>query len=133
MGQAAQLRSGRRGWRARADDGGAPAQEPKLDDVRLRMGGAAASARLSRRDAGCRPGLDPAGASEELRRGAAEAAAVPGAEGGVLPLGLRAKRIRAARLVDRSRKGARRAAAAARRLALPPALESAVPHDARAS
>ena len=131
--QGPRLRPRARARLARADDDRAPARHPELDDVRLRVGVAPAPARLPRRDAGRRARGDPARAAQDLRRRAAEAAAVPGAEGGVLPLGLRAERVGADRLVDRPGPRARRAAAAARRLALPPALESALPDDARAS
>ena len=92
----------------------------------------AAPARLPRGDARRRARLDPARAPREVRRRPAQAPAVPGAEGGVLPLGLRARPDGAPRLVHRPRARPRRAAPAARRLALPPALESALPADARA-
>ena len=62
-----------------------------------------------------------------LRRAAAEARAVPGAEGGVLPRRLRARPLAARALRRRPGARARRAAAAARRVALPPALEPALP------
>ena len=68
-----------------------PARDPERDHVRLRVGLAPAPARLPRRDEGRRPGGDPARAAEALRRGAAEAAPLPGAEGGVLPRRLRAR------------------------------------------
>ncbi len=97
------------------------------------MGVAAAPTRLPCGNAGRRSGFDPARAAQELRRGAAEAAAVPGPEGGVLPLGFRARRHCAGRLVDRSRKGARRAATPTRRVAVPPAFEPALSDDTRAS
>src|SRR6476646_6250799 len=133
MGKATRLRSRTRARVARADDDRAPARDPELDHLRLRMGVAAASTRLPRGNAGRRSGLDPARAAQELRRGAAEAAAVPGPEGGVLPLGFRARRRRPRRLVDRSREGACRAAAPTRRFALPPTFEPALSDDARAS
>ena len=91
LGEGPRLRRRARARVARADDHGAPARHPELDDLRLRVGLAAAPARLPRRDEGRRPGLDPGRAARPLRRRAAEAAAVPGAEGGVLPLGLRAR------------------------------------------
>src|ERR1700676_5110408 len=96
------------------------------------MGLAAAPARLPGGDEGSRPGLDPGRAAGQLRHRAAEAPAVPRAEGGVLPRRLRARRGRARRLGDRSGADARGAAAAARRVALPPAFEPALPADAAA-
>ena len=86
---------------------------PSCDDVRLRVRVAAAPARLPRGDTRRRPGLDPARAPEALRRDAAEAAAVRGAEGGVLPRGLRAGPLGARGLVDRPGARARRAPPAA--------------------
>ena len=81
-----------------------PARHPERDDVRLRVGVAPAPARLPRRDEGRRPRGDPARAAEALRRGAAEAAPLPGSEGGVLPRRLRARPELPARLgVDPAR------------------------------
>src|SRR5581483_3427097 len=62
---------------------------------------------------------------------AAEAAAVRGPEGGVLPRRLRAGPVGARAVRARPGPRARRAAAAARRLAVPPAPEPALPADAR--
>ena len=62
------LRPRARARLARADDHGAPARDPELDHVRLRVGLAAAPARLPRRDEGRRPRLDPARAARALRR-----------------------------------------------------------------
>ena len=70
----ARLRHRARPRLARADDHGAPARDPERDDVRLRVGVAAAPARLPRRDEGRRARLDPGRAARPLRRGAAEAA-----------------------------------------------------------
>ena len=104
LGEGTRLRPRARARLARADDDGAPPRHPELDDLRLRVGVAAAPARLPRGDARRRARLDPARAARDLRREAAEAAAVPGAEGGVLPLGLRARPL-----------GARRTGASTRR------------------
>ncbi len=132
LGEAPRLRR-RAGARiARADDHSPPARDPELDDLRLRVRLAAARARLPRSDEGRRPGVDPARAPRPLRRTAPEAARVPRAEGGVLPLGLRPRPEGARRVAARPGAHARRAPAAARRLALPPALESALPADAAA-
>ena len=89
--QGPRLRRRARARLARADDHGAPARDPELDHLRLRVGLAAAPARLPGGDEGRRPGLDPGRAARPLRRRAAEAPPVPGAEGGVLPLRLRAR------------------------------------------
>ena len=68
LGEAARLRSRARPRLARADDDRAPARHPERDDVRLRVGVAAAPARLPRRDARRRPRLDPAGAPRAVQR-----------------------------------------------------------------
>src|SRR2546423_315000 len=77
------------------------------------------------------PGRDPARPTRPLRRRAPEASPVPGAQGGVLPLRLRARPGGARALADRAGARARRAAPAAGRLALPPALQPALPADGR--
>ena len=116
---------------ARADDDRPPARHPELDDVRLRVRDDPASARLPRGDEGRRAGHDPARAPRALRRAPTEARAVPGPQGGVLPLRLRARPLAARPLRRRPGARARRPAPAARRLALPPPLEPALPDDAR--
>ena len=110
----------------------AAARDPERDHLRLRVRVAAASARLPRCDAGRRAGGDPARAAGALRRAAAEARPVPGPEGGVLPRRLRARPRRARAVRARPGEDARRRAHAAGRLALPPALEPALPAGARA-
>ena len=87
---------------------------------------------------GCRPGAardharhDPARAPAPLRRRPGEARPVPGPEGGVLPRRLRARRRRARPARARPREGDRGRAPAARRVALPPQVEPAVPAGAR--
>ena len=95
---------------------------------------AAAPARLPRGDEGRRPRRDPARAARAATaRGRRSSLAVPGPEGGVLPRGLRARpgRCSSAFGVDPARMLVV-AAPAAGRLALPPALEPALPADARA-
>ena len=133
MGEGARLRPRARPRLARADDDRPAARNPERDDLRLRVGLAPAPTRLPGGDACRRPRRDPARPAREVHRRAAQAPPVPWTEGGVLPVGLRARPVRTHRLVDRRRARARRAASAARRLALPPAFESAVPADARAS
>ena len=76
LGGAARLRSRARARLARADDDGAPARHPQLDDVRLRVGVAPAPARMPCGHARRRPGGDPARAARPLPRDATEAAAV---------------------------------------------------------
>ena len=115
---------------ARADHDRAAARHPELDDVRLRVGVAPAPARLPRSDAGRRPGGDPAQAARVVRRRPAEARPVRGAEGGVLPLRLRSRSGGCGGARRRPGPDARGAASSARRLAVPPALESALPADA---
>ena len=78
------------------------------------------------------PDAIPAGPPRALRRRAAEARPVRGPEGGVLPRGLRAGPGRARAVRRRPVARARRAAPAARRVAVPPAVEPALPADARA-
>src|SRR5919202_4041127 len=80
-------------------------------------------------DARGRPGVDSAGAARRLRRAAAEARAVPRAQRGVLPGGLRAEPGRARPVRRRPRACARPPAAAAGRPALPSPLEPALPAD----
>src|SRR5207245_2403042 len=104
LGKATQMRARLKALRDWARDRGydlAPAGDPELDHVRLRVGLAAAPARLPRSDARRRPPVDPAGTPRPLRDHAAEAPAVPGPEGGVLPLGLRAGRVGSLRLGHR--------------------------------
>src|SRR5204863_2372989 len=116
---------------ARADDDGPPSRHPELDHVRLRVRVAPAPARLPRSDEGRRPRLDPSRAPRPLWRGAAEARPVSGPEGGVLPRRLRARPVRHRPVAGRPRAGAGRPAPTAGRLALPPALEPALPADDR--
>src|SRR5207302_4329777 len=111
---------------ARAHDDGAPAGNPELDDLRLRVRLAPASARVPRRYPCRRAGLDPARPPRPLRRRAAEAPPVPGSQGGVLPRRFRAGPPRPRAVADRPVARARRPASAARRLALPPACEPAL-------
>ena len=99
LGEGPRLRRRARARLPRADDHGAPARPPELDDVRLRVRDVPAPARLPRGDAGRRPRRDPARAAPALRRQAAEARPVPGPERGVLPRGLQARPV-AARAFD---------------------------------
>ena len=84
----------------RADDHGAPAGHPERDDARLRVRDAPAPSRRPRGDEGRRPRCDPGGAHGPLRRAPTEAPPVSGAQGGVLPVRLRAR-------PDRPRRAAR--------------------------
>src|SRR5207248_9849670 len=68
--------------------------------------------------------------SSAVRRDPAEATRVSRAERGVLPRRLRARPEHPRRIRDRSAAGARRTEAAARRVALPPPFEPALPADA---
>ena len=77
------------------------------------------------------PDAIPPDAAAAVRRRAAEARPVPGPEGGVLPERLRARPVAARALRRRPGARARRAAPAAGRVALPPALEPALSADAR--
>ena len=133
LGEGPRLRRRARARLPRADDHGAAARHPELDDVRLRVRDVPAPARLPRRDAGRRPRRDPARAARAVRRQAAEARPVPGPEGGVLPRRLHARPLAARGVRRRPGARARRPAPAARRVALPPPLEPALPADARAS
>ena len=72
-----------------------PAADPEHDDVRLRVGVAPAPRQLPARESRAGAGRDPGRAARALRREAAEAGPLPGAEGGVLPVGLRARPFRA--------------------------------------
>ena len=128
---AARVRHRARTRVARADDDGAPARNPERDDARLRVRDAAAPARHASGDEGGRAGVDPRGPARASGRATTEAAALPRAEGGVLPLRLRAGPDGARDSGCRPRPRARRPAAPAGRLALPPAFESALPADAR--
>ena len=111
MGARPRVRCRPGAWLTRVDHDRAAARHPVRDDVRLRVGVVAASARLPRGDARRRARLDPSRTARDLRREAAEASAVPRAEGGVLPLGLRAGPVGAHRLGTRRGARARRAAA----------------------
>ena len=71
----------------------AAAAHPVLDDVRLRVGDGAAHRQLPPRAGGRRARGDPAGAPGALRRDA-QAAPLPGPQGGVLPRRPRARRRR---------------------------------------
>src|SRR5205814_8208706 len=123
LGERTRLRRRARPRLPRADDHGAAPRHPELDDVRLRVRDVPAPARLPRCDAGRRPRRDPARAARAVRRQAAEARAVPGAEGGVLPRRLRARPLAARAVLDRPGARARRLEDAARRVALSPPLE----------
>ncbi len=70
-------------------------RDPEHDDVRLRVGDAPALRQLPAREPRARARRDPGRAARALRRAAAQARALPGAEGGVLPRRLRAGRARA--------------------------------------
>src|SRR5919197_593532 len=118
---------------ARTDRDRPPPRDPERDDVRLRVRLAPAPARLPRRHTRGRPGRDSTGTARALRRRAREARPLRGAEGGVLPRGLRAGPERARPVDDRSRADARRRTHASGRLALPPPLEPALPAGARAA
>src|SRR5713101_6886632 len=131
VGEGTRLRRRPRARLPRADADRAPARHPELDDVRLRVRDAPAPARLPRGDEGRRPRRDPGEAARAVRRAAAEARAVPGAQGGVLPLRLSARPLAARTIRCRVRPRARRVAPTTRRLALPPPLEPALPDDAR--
>ena len=79
VGARPRLRRRARARLARADDDRAPARHPELDHVRLRVGVAAAPARLPRRDAGRRPRLDPARAARAATaRGRRSCCSTPG-------------------------------------------------------
>ena len=132
LGQGTQLRRRARARLARADADRAPAADSERDDLRLRVRMAPAPARLPRGHARRRAGRNPARPAGPLRRAAAEASSVRRPEGGVLPRRLRAGPRRARSTRARRQPDARRPAPAARRLALPPTLESALPRDAAA-
>src|SRR4051794_22749123 len=127
VGPRARFRRRARPRLARADDLRAPARNPELDDLRLRVRDAATPDGLPRGDAGRGAGSHPSGPPAAVRRPPAEARAVPGPEGGVLPRGLRARPFAAGAIRRRPGSRARRLAAPARRVALSPALEPALP------
>ena len=129
--QGPRLRPRARARLPRADDHRAPAGHPERDDARLRVRDAPAPSRRPRGDEGRRPRSDPGGAHGPLRRAPAEAPPVPGAQGGVLPLRLRARPDRARRAARQPAANARRRAHAAGCLALPPAFEPVLPTAAR--
>src|SRR5581483_4275117 len=133
LGARSGVRPRARPWFARADVDGATAANPERDDLRLRVGVAPAPARLPRCDTRRRARMDPTRPTCTLRRRAAETPPVRWPEGGVLPRRLRARPGRARHVAERSCADARRPPAAARRLALPPALESTLPADAATS
>ena len=68
VGEAARVRSRARARLARADDDRSPPRHPERDDVRLRVGVAAAPARLPCGDPGRRAGLDPAPSASRATR-----------------------------------------------------------------
>ena len=122
----------RRGARLeRPADRRALAARPGRRPLRLRVGDVPAHDRLPARAAGDRARRDPAGATAPLRRRAAEAAPLPGAQGGVLPPRLRARP--GDPRAGRRRPGAhrRRAAHAADRGALPPRPQPGLRRSAR--
>ena len=131
VGTAARVRHRARTRIARADDDGAPTRSPECDDARLRVRDAATPARHASGDEGGRAGVDPRRPARASGRATTEAAALPRAEGGVLPLRLRAGPDGARDSGCRPRPCARRPSAPAGRLALPPAFESTLPADAR--
>ena len=108
------------------------ARHPRGQHARLRVRGHPAPDRLPARQAGDVPGLGPARAAAALRRRPREAVPLPGPEGGVLPLRLRARSrgARAALGLDTERVVVDRPPAA-RRLALPPQVEPALPQGPR--
>ena len=122
--------------RARLDrpaDGLPGSSRPQRDHVRLRVRSAPAWPQLPARPARADAGCDPGRSRGRLRRQAAQAGHIPGAEGGVLPGRLRARPGRAAsagtgRLPHRAG-----AAAAGRPGALSPVREPAVRRAARAA
>src|SRR5204862_7480280 len=124
------FRSRARARLARADDDGASARHLELDHIRLRVGLAPASARVSCGDEGGRARVDPRRPSRAVWRDPAEAAPVSRAEGGVLPRRLRARSGHPRRIRDRSAASARGLEAAPGRLARPPPLGPALPTDA---
>src|SRR5439155_15961669 len=79
-----------------------------------------------------RPGHHPAGAPAPLRRPGRQARSLPRAQGGVLPLRLPARPRRIARSRGRPRTGCRDRPPAARRVALSPQVQPAVPTGAPA-
>ena len=81
-----ELRPGAGTRLARADDHGQAPRHSQLHDVRLRVGLAPAPARLPGRHASGRARGDPARATRALRRPPTQAAALPRAQGGVLPV-----------------------------------------------
>ena len=109
------------------------AAHPRRQHVRLRVRGPAAQHRLPARAARDDARRDPARAARALRRRPGQARPVRGAEGGVLPVGLRAGpgRVRPPR--RRPREGGGDRAPAAGGLALPPQVQPAVPARARAA
>ncbi len=114
------LRRRRRARLERPADRRARARHPRRRHVRLRVGAAPAHRRLPALAPRARARRDPARAAAPLRRRRGEAASLPGAEGGVLPLRVRARSRRADR-ARRRRLAARRGRAhAARARALPP-------------
>src|SRR3954468_19020819 len=105
---------------------------PGRQHLRLRVRRPAAQHRLPPGPPRDDAGRDPAPAARALRGRPRQARAVRGAQGGVLPGGLRGRpgRARRARRRPRADRGDR--APAARRLALPPQVEPPVPARARA-
>ena len=99
----ARLRPRARARLARADDHRAAPGHPERNDPRLRVRDASALSRRPGRDEGRRAGGDPARADGALRRPSAQAPPVPGPEGGVLPLRLRARPPCSTKLANRER------------------------------
>ena len=132
VGATTRLRPRAGAWLARADADGSAPRYPQRDDVRLRVGALPAHARLPRGDQGRRSRRDPRGTAAPVRGGPGEAPPLPGAEGGVLPRGLRAGPERAGGARRRPDPHRRRLAPAARRVLVPPPCEPALSADARA-
>ena len=107
------------------------AADPGGQHLRLRVRRAAAQHRLPARAARDDARRDPARAARALRRRAGQARPVRRAQGGVLPLGLHARRGRAGGTRGRSGEDPRDRAPAARRLPLSPQVQPPVPAGAR--
>ncbi|CAA9548850.1 MAG: protein of unknown function DUF354, partial [uncultured Thermoleophilia bacterium] len=133
LGAAPALRPGGRPRLQRPRPRGPRPGRARREHVRLRVRHLPAPDRLPPGPPGPRARGDPGRAAGRLRRPTAEARPVPRSEGGVLPGRLRARPGRAARARARPGQGPDRRPDAARRVALPPPLEPAVPGPRRAA
>ena len=117
---------------ARAADGRAVARSSVVVCLRLRVRAGTARARLSHGVARRRsPRPSHRTAPRPPRSSRVEGASLSRAEGGVLPPRLHSRPVGAGRSRDRSRARARRRADATRRVAVPPARQSALRRRAR--